>query len=415
MIGGGKQAQAPTLDVAASNSLLRTQLATQRDFIPTMTQTSGRASLGQTATNIGFGLDLLTDPARTIYGPQSKESRDALSKAQAGLSDLSGYKRVDVGGRAMMGDGAGKLLSIKEFNRRKAASERAVRGGQRDVRRLESSGDPVDRLQKTFASEFAARDRLLKDIEGARGSSAEYKRMQDAYGRGLTAQETGAGALGDRLMGEALAKMDQGGQLSPEAARDATQAARSGMAARGMATGSAGLGAELLNRDRYAREREFQNLGFAQSVQTQDLGRRQTNTAMRADTDRFNIGLLGASSQAADGERGRQLALGQDAYNFRMSTNPRMMLAGLGQPYANMTAPVMQMVSGAQGLNPMYSGGQFSSGGAGGALMGGAMGALSGAASGAALGTTIGPGYGTALGAGLGLLGGLTGFMGGSR
>jgi hypothetical protein len=172
--------------------------------------------------------------------------------------------------------------------------------------------------------------------------------------------------------------MDQGGQLSPGAARDATQAARSGMAARGMATGNAGLGAELLNRDAYARQREFENLGFAQSVQTQDLGRRQTNTAMRDDTNRFNIGLLGTSAQLSELERGRQLSLGQDAYNFRLSTNPKLMLAGLGSPYANMTSNALQMVSGAQ-FTPQYSGGQFSSGGLGGSLAAGGMGAASGA------------------------------------
>jgi hypothetical protein len=185
--------------------------------------------------------------------------------------------------------------------------------------------------------------------------------MQDAYGRGLTAQQTEAGALGDRLMQEAMAKMDQGGRLSPEATRDATQAARAGMASRGMATGSAGLAAELLNRDRYSRQREFENLGFARGVQSEDLGRRQTNTAMRADTDRFNIGLLGQSAAAADAERARQLGTQQDIYNFSMSTNPRLMLAGLGSPYANMTSPALGQLGGIVGsVTPQYSGGQFS-------------------------------------------------------
>jgi hypothetical protein len=107
--------------------------------------------------------------------------------------------------------------------------------------------------------------------------------------------------------------------------------------------------------------------------------------------------------------------LRQDAYNFSIGSNPAMMALGMGSPYANMTPQAMQMVSGAQGLSPMYSGGQFSSGGMGGALMGGGMGALSGALSGAAAGSVI-PGVGTALGAGIGgLVGGLGGFMGGSR
>jgi hypothetical protein len=243
------------------------------------------------------------------------------------------------------------------------------------------------------------------------------------------------------------------------------------MAARGMATGSAGLAAEMLNRDRFARQRQAEDLGFASGVQAQDLlrqfnnvgnnmqaalanqqtqfGRQQImsgnqqqanmanmqaanqmaqyNTTLGADTDRYNagqtdatnrynLGLLGTSAAMADQERARQLGTQQDIYNFQMQTNPRLLLSGLGSPFANMSQPALSAVSGITGsVNPIYTGGQFSSGGLGGGLMGGAMGALGGAASGAAMGTMIGPGYGTAIGAGMGLLGGLTGFMGGSR
>ena len=54
-----------------------------------------------------------------------------------------------------------------------------------------------------------------------------------------------------------------GRSLSPEQMRDATQSARQGMAARGMATGMGALGAELLNRDRFATQREAQRRSFA--------------------------------------------------------------------------------------------------------------------------------------------------------
>jgi hypothetical protein len=54
-----------------------------------------------------------------------------------------------------------------------------------------------------------------------------------------------------------------GRALSPEQMRDATQSARQGMAARGMATGQAALGAELLNRDRFASQREAERRAFA--------------------------------------------------------------------------------------------------------------------------------------------------------
>ena len=58
-------------------------------------------------------------------------------------------------------------------------------------------------------------------------------------------------------------ELAMGRALSPEQLREATQSARQGMAARGMATGQAALGAELLNRDRYATQRETERRGFA--------------------------------------------------------------------------------------------------------------------------------------------------------
>jgi hypothetical protein len=221
------------------------------------------------------------------------------------------------------------------------------------------------RYEAAMPDEMRRRNALLAQLDAADAASPEYTRLQAQL----------QGAVGERA-----------GMLSAQDERDATQQARAAMAARGMATGNAGIGAELLNRDRFVQQRRAQDLG-----------------------------ILGQSAQLAEQERARRMGLGQDSYNFALSSNPNMMAIGAGSPYANLTQNSMQMVGSAQGLNPMYSGGQFSSGGIGGGLMGGAMGAVGGAASGAALGTAIGPGYGTILGAGLGALGGLTGFMSGSR
>jgi hypothetical protein len=212
-------------------------------------------------------------------------------------------------------------------------------------------------------------------------------------------------------MEQAMRKAQSDGTLSAEASRDAVQSARSGMAARGMATGSAGLAAEMLNRDRFSRQRQFEDLAFAQGVQTQDLGRQfqnvgntmqadlanqgtqltreqiisqnmqganlanmqaannmsQFNTGLASETDRFNamqrtdagrfnLGLLQTSAQAADQERARSLGLGQSAYNFALQTDPKMMLAGLGSPYANFTPQALGLM-GDQNVQPIYSGG----------------------------------------------------------
>jgi hypothetical protein len=227
-------------------------------------------------------------------------------------------------------------------------------------------------------------------MESAQGSTADFNNYQDALRRGI-----GAGQLGDSLMQSAMDKVASGGRLTPEASRDATQAARVGMAARGMATGNAGLAAEMLNRDRYTRQRDFENLNFASGVQAQDLNRRTAN-----------LGYLGQAAQNMDLERARQMSVSRDAYNFGLQTNPKMMLAGLGSPYANFTPQAIGLM-GNQNVQPVYTGGQFSSGGMGGALLGGGMGAVSGAMAGAPLGP-----WGIAGGA---LVGGIGGAIGGSR
>ena len=225
---------------------------------------------------------------------------------------------------------------------------------------LKLLGDP--RLRASYEAalpeETRRRANLLGQLDAAQSAAPEYTRLQEQL----------QGAVGERA-----------GMLSAQDTRDATQQARASMAARGMATGNAGIGAELLNRDRFVQQRRAQDLG-----------------------------ILGTSAQLAEQERMRRMGLGRDAYNFSMGTNPAMLAMGMGSPYANLTQNAMSMVGGAQGLNPMYTGGQFS--GQGMNMMGAGMGALSGAAMGAIAGAPAG-GIGAVPGA---LLGGVAGAAGGS-
>ena len=385
---GAKPPQAPTLDTGKSKELTKAELEIKRNEIGPTTAAAGTASRDQFSRNLEFALKGFTDPAAVVYGGQITDANTRLGKLRTELKDLQDTRQISGRyGKTFLVDG--KWLGQKDYNKKVSELEGRIGKTEGRIKNLKGK-DPVADLQKAFRPEFAARNQLLQDMQGARASTAEYTRYQDNLAEG--------GELGRRLMTEALGRSERGfGQLSAEAERNATQAARSGMAARGMATGSAGLGAELLNRDTYQRQRAAEDINFVGGV-------------MNDERNRFST-----SAQLSEAERGRQLALGQDAYNFRLSTNPKLMLAGLGSPYANMTSNAMQMVSSAQ-FTPQYTGGQFSSGGGmGGALMGGGMGALSGALSGAAMGSVV-PGIGTALGAGIGALaGGATGFMGGSR
>jgi hypothetical protein len=393
---GAKPPQAPTLDTEKTKELTRAELDIRRQEIGPTTAAAGEASRSEAGKNMAFALRGFTNPASVIYGDQIKASSAKLKTAQDQLGAIrSGLRQGKMFDQvsAALGDNQ-KLLAPRaltpaektRLQQREKALATQVAQGQTQIKSLQSR-NPVAELTKAFAPEFAARDRLLGDMEGARGSSAEYTRLQGNLAEG--------GELGRRLMTEALGRSERGfGQLSAEAERNATQAARSGMAARGMATGGAGLGAELLNRDTYQRRRAAEDINFVGGVMSDERAR------------------FGTSAQLSEMERGRQLALGQDAYNFRLSTNPKLMLAGLGSPYANMTSNAMQMVSGAQ-FTPQYSGGQFSSGGGAGAAMG-AGGALLGAGVGALLAAPTG-GMSVPMGMALGSsLGGATGSLGGS-
>jgi protein-arginine kinase activator protein McsA len=128
-----------------------------------------------------------------------------------------------------------------------------------------------------FGQAQAARMGPIADVRAQQIGASTMGDFGRANATSITAGQVGQGTLGASLMNRAQAGIDRAGRLSPEAQRDAIQAARQGFAARGLATGSAALGAELLNRDRYSRQREFEDLGFAQQVQGQDLGRQFQN------------------------------------------------------------------------------------------------------------------------------------------
>ena len=194
-------------------------------------------------------------------------------------------------------------MSVAAGNASRQESRRNIDFGLKLLgdQRLRSS------YEAALPDEMRRRTSLLGQLDAAQSAAPEYTRFQEQL----------QGAVGERA-----------GMLSAQDTRDATQQARAGMAARGMATGSAGLGAELLNRDRYVQQRRAQDLS-----------------------------ILGQSAQLAEQERMRRMGVGQDAYNFGMSTNPALMAMGIGSPFANLTQNSMSMVGGAQGMNPMYAGG----------------------------------------------------------
>jgi hypothetical protein len=147
---------------------------------------------------------------------------------------------------------------------------------------------PTDIRNVEAINAQAARMGAVRDVQGVNA-----QRVGDVRSRNV-----GSGALGGSLLSEAQRRVESGGRLSAEASRDAVQSARAGMAARGMATGSSGLAAELLNRDRYARTRDMENLGFAQNVQNADVQRQMSNADMALQAARGNQAMAGQMSLA---------------------------------------------------------------------------------------------------------------------
>ena len=138
---------------------------------------------------------------------------------------------------------------------------------------------------------------------GARAASAGDWAGGQIYGMAPEAQRIGSqsmgqiGGLGSMLAGQARqgftqagptgieqalynqgqAELAMGRSLSPEQMREATQSARQAFAARGMASGNAAAGAELLNRDRLATQRQAERRQFAATANQM----REDNVAAR--------------------------------------------------------------------------------------------------------------------------------------
>jgi hypothetical protein len=210
----------------------------------------------------------------------------------------------------------------------------------------------------------------VKDVQAATGNAAQMGQVADvgtrdiranAAERALMNEARGGGLLG-QLESQASNDLALGRSLSAEQERDAIQSARAGAAARGMATGNSAMAAELLNRDRYATQREAERRAFASGVLNQGTGIRQVaNQAtltrqegnavrnLQADlanqsTD-FNTGQFNAGNQ-------QQMALANMANsqqanlaNFDFDTNRAMTNAQMMQQSQQFNAANQQQAS----------------------------------------------------------------------
>lgn len=136
-------------------------------------------------------------------------------------------------------------------------------------------------------------------------------RLQDA----LTQQALNAGpsAISQALQQQALNAIQQGGQLSEQEMRDATQATRAAYAARGMGLGDQSALGEVQNRLINQRQRQLENLGLAQNINSQLLGEQAANRG-------FSQGVLGQNVAIQGQNIGNALAAAQANQNTSLQS-----------------------------------------------------------------------------------------------
>jgi hypothetical protein len=224
----------------------------------------------------------------------------------------------------------------------------------------------IKRLYPEYTKlQFATADQLAGKLDN------EYL----ARTRGVVGEELQAAsapnAIEARLQQDAEAELALGRSLSPEQQRQATQSARAAFAARGMATGNAAAGAEILSRDAFATARQDQRRGFAAGVNQMDLARRQRRVGLAGaygDLDPFRqaIGpafglgsqtlstttgqvnsIFGGSLQQAGNVESFNTNMAMNRYNSVMNNNAALQSAGMQAGAAGQAGMMGMIGSGA--------------------------------------------------------------------
>jgi hypothetical protein len=373
--------------------------------------------------------------ASSKYGPSAADL-DSQVRLQSSLATDRALLESKVGAN-------GKPLTPKQI----AAIQKRVTANERQLTGITGKIDAQNKFVADYRTSFTEGKRTGADIMQERFPEAKQaldaaspyldrmgqlgpagERLMNALGQGfqagqITGRDVERGSVGQSLYDRATTMAQSDGRLSPEAAREAAQSARQAFAARGLGTSSGSAAAELLNRDRYSRQRMFQDLDFAGKVQDADVLRQNNNAnrslmAMQANEEarrlgnQANIGMLGDAfnTQQQLNQQGlgavlqrSQLASAANPYNMMLS------LYSQGQPTGTQAVgPATSLAQTAGQIDQANTWNAYNAtnwqkyANYGNQQSGFNLGnALGGAASGAAAGAPLGP-YGAAGGAVLG-------------
>jgi hypothetical protein len=191
--------------------------------------------------------------------------------------------------------------SIRVAKAQTAEEEAAIKRLYPEYIRLQFG--TADQLAGKLDNEYLQRTRGVvgEELQAASAPNAIEAGLQQ---RGLGDLLAGPTAIQRQLRDDAQRELALGQSLSPEEQRNAAQSARAAFAARGMATGNAAAGAEILNRDAYGRQRQDQRRQFAMGAEQYFLGQEEARRGFAAGVNQMDlarrqrrIGLAGAYTE----------------------------------------------------------------------------------------------------------------------
>lgn len=246
--------------------------------------------------------------------------------------------------------------------------------------------------------------KALGQLDAAGAQIPQLGMLADRMGAlaGVAEGDVGGTEIERLLEAQALEELGLGRSLSVEQEREATQAARQGMAVRGMAVGTPSALAEILARDTYAGARQESRRAFAGNV-----NQLTTNNRLQ------RLGTAGNLLGQTAGTRGNLVQLGTGLGQAYIAVDPYQRALGSNIPIASQ-GPSASMTSNAFGQVLGYSSDVANSNynaqwseylrkqNEAAAKKYGGLGYSS--AGGGGMGTTLGAGIGTGVGAGIGAL-----------
>ena len=307
----------------------------KNSIYPTMDQISAQSNSTQRAADIA-------DVAK--LGPQMQEALrqsnpqlfEALAKAQA----MGGTSANAAQDRLAGALGGPNYVNLQSQN---IAAQNVSAPSSLNYNQVQAGNYSPVSVQNVSAGDPITAERIA--AERIRAGNIQGGQLQQM----LTNQALQSGQqspLSQALQAQGLAMAQSNGQLTPQEMRDATQATRAAYAARGMGLSDQAVMGEVQNRLVNQRQRQMENLGMAQNINSQLLGETAANRgfaqsalSQNVDVQSKNIANQLAAAQANQGT-GLQAALANQSTNLQAQqyTADNSLRAQLANQQANLQA-----------------------------------------------------------------------------